>query len=498
MLISCSDINEEVFSAIPADDFFNNEREVIMNAGRAYSHLRGGTTSLWGKFGINTVSSDEAIIPFRETNLWWDGGVWIDLHMHNFNDQSPILNDGWNYCFNGVSICNQIIFQNEESLVQFPEKDKITAEMKLLRAYFYFNALDWFGNVPITTDFSDTSLPEQSTRAEVFTFIENEILENIEFLDPSTNSDNYGRCTQAMGYTLLAKLYLNAEEWIGESKWQQAIDASNKVIEMGSHQLTGNYFDNFIPQNENSPENIFVVPYNRTFTRGWYNNFLMHSFTLHTLSQQTFGIIAFTWDGICATEEFYNSYASDDKRIDTWMEGPQYSMSGAPLMLSPTRQLTYRPHVNSLNNNSNLALLDDGVRFQKYMYEPGIQDGESMSNDWVVFRYAEVLMIKAEALMRQNGGIATGEAVALVNQIRERAFEDGGTYTVATLTMDELLAELGREFAWENHRRQDLIRFGKWNDAWFEKEAGSPHKKLFPIPFRALDVNPNLSQNPGY
>lgn len=498
-LYSCTDLDEEIYSSISADQFFNNEREMIMNAGRAYAHLRGGTTSLWGEFGVKTVSSDEAIIPFRETNLWWDGGVWIDLHRHNFSSQNPIINDAWNLIFNGISICNQIIYQNNESPVDFDGKDRITAEIILLRAYLYYIGLDMFGNIPISTDFLDTSLPIQSNRKQVFDFIESEILSVIDLVDPYPTQSNYGRTNQAMGYALLAQMYLNAQEWIGESKWQQAIDAADMVINMGHFALADNYFSNFEPQNQNSPENIFVVPYDRTMTTGWYNNFIMHCFTLHTLSQQTFGIIEFTWDGICAMEEFYYLYDENDKRINSWLEGPQFSMSGEPLMLSPTRQLTYRPYVHSLHEPSDPALLDDGVRFQKYMYEPGILPNQSMSNDWVVFRYADVLMVKAEALMRQNGGAATQEAVDIVNMIRARSFEDDShEYTTATLTMEEMLNEMGREFAWENRRRRDLIRFGEWTKPWFEKPAGGDHLKLFPIPIRALDVNPNLSQNPGY
>lgn len=498
-LFSCTDLKEEVYSSISADDFFNNEEEVIMNAGRAYAHLRGGSTSLWGEFGVKTVSTDEAIIPFRETNLWWDGGVWIDLHRHNFSAQNPIINDAWNHIFNGISICNQIIYQNNESPVEFDGKDKITAEIKLLRAYLYYVGLDMFGNIPISTDFLDTSLPVQSNREEVFAFIEKEIKDNITLVDPVPNTQNYGRSNQAMGYAILATIYLNAEEWIGQPKWQEAIDAADMIINMGHFSLENDYFANFAPQNDNSNENIFVVPYDRTFTTGWYNNFIMHCFTLHTLSQQTFGIVEFTWDGIAAMEEFYYSYDENDNRINSWMIGPQHSMSGEPLMLSSSRQLTYRPNVHSLYDPSDPALLDDGVRFQKYMYEPGILPNQSMSNDWVIFRYADVLIIKAEALMRQNGGVATQEAVDIVNMVRDRSFEDDShEYTTSTLTMEEMLKEMGREFAWENRRRRDLIRFGEWTKPWFEKPAGDDHLKLFPIPIRALDVNPNLQQNPGY
>lgn len=350
------------------------------------------------------MSTDEAIIPFRETNLWWDGGVWIDLHRHNFSSQSPIINDAWNHIFNGITICNQIIYQNSESPIEFDGKEKITAEIILLRAYLYYIGLDMFGNIPISTDFIDTSLPVQSNRQEVFTFIEKEIMENIALVDPVPSTQNYGRSNQAMGYAILANMYLNAEEWIGQQKWQEAIDAADMIINMGHFNLEDDYFVNFAPQNETSSENTFVVPYDRTFTAGWPDFFEMHCYTLHTLSQETFGIFDFTWDGIAAMEEFYYSYDEDDKRIKSWMEGPQYSMSGELLMLTPTRQLTYRPNVHTLYNPADPALLDDGVRFQKYMYEPGILPDQSMSNDWVIFRYADVPMIKAEALMRQDGG----------------------------------------------------------------------------------------------
>lgn len=251
-------------------------------------------------------------------------------------------------------------------------------------------------------------------------------------------------------------------------------------------------------KNESSSENIFVVPYDKVNTGGWDDGLILHLWSLHFLSSQTFGFIAFTWDGYAATESLYNSYDKTDKRINTWMEGPQATASGDPLMLAPGRQLTYRPHVKSLYNLADVALLDDGVRFKKYEFEKTLKDGESMSNDWVEFRYADVLMIKAEALMRKNGA-ATADVLALVNQVRSRAY--GGSannYTASRLTTDEFLAELGREFAWENHRRQDMIRFDKWNNAWFEKPAGDDHLKLFPIPNWVLDVSPQLKQNSEY
>jgi len=358
--------------------------------------------------------------------------------------------------------------------------------------------LDWFGNIPVTTDFKDTGIPQQKTRQEVFDFLEKEIKDNVSNLDAYTSSQTYGRATQAMAYTMLAKLYLNANAWIGVPKWDEAIAAADAVISMNHYSLSTDYFSNFIVQNEGSGENIFSIPFDKVNTDGWDAGLILHCWTLHSLSSQTFNFVAFTWDGYAATESLYNSYDASDSRINSWLQGPQSTSTGEPLMLAPGRQLTYRPHVNSLYDLNNIALLDDGVRFKKYEYEPGLLDGQSMSNDWVVYRYADVLMIKAEALMSKSGS-ATSDVLDLINQVRYRAFGNHDhDYTAATLTSDEFLAELGREFAWENHRRQDMIRFDKWNAAWFEKPAGDDHLKLFPIPNWVLDINPNLEQNTGY
>lgn len=497
MTVSCTKLDDKAYSSLTADNFFRNEQEVMLNVGRIYTQLRN-IMNRWGAGSMSLVTSGECIIPFRETNLWWDNGTWIDLYRHNFTNSNPAISGAWSFCFNGISICNQVLYQLEESPVEFSSKEKILSEIRIIRAFFYFNALDWFGNVPITTDFKETGIPVQRSRKEVFDFVEKEIKDNADKLDPFGTPQNYGRATQAMAYTMLAKLYLNAEAWVGVSKWDEAIAAADEVTALNHYSLSSDYFANFAAQNEGSNENIFVVPFDKINTNGWDEGLIFHCWTLHSLSAQTFNFVAFTWDGYAATESLYNSYDAADQRIHSWLEGPQTTSGGDPLMLAPGRQLTYRPHVNSLYDPNNVALLDDGVRFKKYQYEAGLLDGQSMSNDWVVYRYADVLMIKAEALMRKNG-MVTADVLDLVNQVRFRAFGNHAyDYTNATLTSDEFFSELGREFAWENHRRQDLMRFGKWNEARFEKPAGDDHLKLYPIPNWVLDVNPNLHQNAGY
>ena len=498
-ITSCTNLDEKVYSSISADNFFRNEEEVMLNVGRVYAQLRQ-INNRWGAGSMSLITSGECIVPFRETNLWWDNGTWIDLYQHQFSYKNPVIVGGWNFCFNGITSCNQVLFQLENTPVNFDSKESIKSEIKVVRAFYFLTALDWFGNIPVTTDFTDVTLPSQKSRKEVFDFIEKELTENISLLAPYTTTKNYGRASQAFAYEMLAKLYINAQEWIGVPRWNDAIKATDAIIAMNHYVLSPDYFTNFAVDNSGSLENIFVVPYDKINTDGWDSGLIFHHQSLHNLSAQTFGFSAFCWDGYAATEDLYNSYDKKDKRINSWLEGPQYSATGAPLMLAPGRQLTYRAKVTSLFNTANPALLDDGVRIKKYAYEKDLLDAQSMSNDWVIYRYADVLLMKAEAIMRQ-GGVATQEAVDLVNQVRRRAFgDDTHNYTASTLTLDELLAERGRELAWEGGiRRQDVIRFGKWQDAWFEKPAEADgHTKLFPIPLQVLDVNKNLKQNSGY
>ena len=484
---SCTNLDEEVYSSIPANDFFKNEEEVIMNVGRAYTHLQSYIDhfSIWS---AQAIASDEAICPYRETNLWWDNGVWVNLQRHDFYSLYGNTENCWSFIFNGITTCNQIIYQLGESEVDFPTKNNLLAEVNVMRAWLYLHALDIFGNVPFATDFASDELPPQVGRTELFDFIEKELNDNISLLDDYQTSGNYGRVTKAMVYTVQAKMYLNAKEWIGREMWTEAVAACDKVINLDHFRLESDYFANFKVNNEGSGENIFVLPLDAVYTT---NRMKFHQLGLHTLSQQTFGIVDFCWDGFCAEEAHYMLYDDDDIRKNSWLEGPQFDIAGNPLMLSPTRQLDYRPNIKALFSEQDPALLDDGVRFAKYEYENGLMGG--MNNDFVFYRYADVLLMKGEALVRLG---RVSDALPYFNEVRARA--NASLYTVADLTLEEILDERSRELAWEGHRRQDQIRFGTWTKAWFEKEAKGDFTKLFPIPYYVLDTNKNIKQNDGY
>jgi hypothetical protein len=271
------------------------------------------------------------------------------------------------------------------------------------------------------------------------------------------------------------------------------------VILANNYSLEPDYFKNFKIMNESSSENIFILPLDRRNGWGWQ----VHQFALHpNQATVTFNITAPIWDATACTEEFYNLYNANDLRINSWATGPQ-SYAGRPILKRDGTPLDYTK-TTTITNFTTLsgALEGEGPRCFKWEFTRDIKiKNETMENDWVYFRYAEVLLMKAEALMRKNGGVANQAAVDLVNQVRQRAFgNDTGNYTTSTLTLDELCNELGREFVYETHRRTDLIRFGKYGDAWFAKSAdpADGYRKLLPISTAALSTNPNLIQNPGY
>ncbi len=484
---SCTDLDETVYSKISSDDFFNNEAEMIMSIGRIYDYMKQ-YTHYFNMWGANEIASDEAICPFREGNLWWDNGVWVDLHTHNFYPR--LDNYSYDFITGGISLCNQVLAQIEESTFDFDGKDALVAEVKVMRAWFYLNGVDMFGSIPFSISFYDTGYIAQKDRAYIFNFVEKELLENLDELPDKFTTESYGRPTKAMAYTSLAKLYINAKEWVGKEMWQECIDVCRKVRGLGL-ELEPDYFANFKVDNTGSRENIMVIVYDNVMSPGgWGYDFIFHQVCLYTQTQATFGIVDFCWDGFCATPKMYSSYSEDDVRRKSFLEGPQYDKSGNPIYYQG-EQMCYTNTLRSLYDPQNPAGTTEGVRLCKYEYEDGLMG--SMSNDYVIYRYADVLMMEGECLVRFG---KVDEALPLFNEVRRRAGVP--EYTAAELTLDEILAERGREFAFEGLRRQDQIRFGTYLGSWDFKEPSDETRKLFPIPSWVMAANPTLVQNPGY
>ncbi len=543
---ACTDLSEPIDDQVQTADFFQNDQQFISAMGDAYSNL-GGAGGNGAPAQVNQVTTDEVIVPTRGQD-WSDGGFWYRLHTHTWTPTESTFEGFWNTYFGGVNNANRLIFQFESALEEgTANADLVTpfvSELKVLRAFYYFWLLDAFGNVPIVTSFVDA--PEQPSqpssnfaegRRMVFEFVERELLDNLPNLSADVRS-TYGRMNTYVAHMTLAKLYMNAEVYTGTARWNDAMTYLDGIINSGAFSLAPNYRSNFVVQNEGSPENIFVVPYDKVF-RGGFN---LHQMTLHYGSQNTYNFQNQPWNGWSATQKLYESVidpvqnpgpqgevwgvlpTSDDAglervmgtmddRLSNFLVGPQYTAGGARVMDSGVfsdydkngEPLSFIPSVidaqvsveESLRVYGSFVCRQCGARIGKYEFEPGI--GSEMSNDFVLFRYADVLLLKAEILWRQNP--ASGEALALVNQVRTRA----GVDPFDNLTVDRLLAERARELFFEQTRRQDLIRFAgvaggetRFNDPWRYKEMSSAHLNVGPIPQSQIQTNPNLVQNPGY
>jgi len=499
-LFSCTDLDVEVYHDIVGETYFKTERQVLSAAGPAYTSLKG-IVKPEGVWGLNVLTTDEMLIPTRGAH-WYNAGIYQRFHKHEWTTEEGDINAAWNFIYTGVSNCNRPIYIYEQVEEITPALISVMNELKALRAFYYFVALDLFGNVPLVDryDVPDEYAPANNSRQEVFNFVEEEISEGTSVLNSSVDMTTYGRFHRYAAFTLLAKLYLNAEVFTGQAMWDECIKACDSVIYSGKFSLADDFFENFIAENEGSPENIFVVPYDDVEAVDWGGPgmFQLHLWTLHFTSNLTYDMAQGGWNGMCALPSFYKSYDTTDIRRNAWITGLQFSSSGDTLYCNQEKRgepLIFTVDITSLE----ASFEDEGARWVKYDYI----DAKNMQlrNDFVVFRYADVLLMKAEALMRKNGGVANAEAVDLVNELRTRAFpgDDSKLYTTSTLTLDALLAERGWELSGEGWRRNDLVRFGKYNDVLdFRPEAADDHYNLFPIPQDQISANPNLTQNQGY
>lgn len=472
---ACTDLTETTYDVIPTSGTFGS---TAGQAAALIGPLYNGLGDYYGNLSnLNTVT-DEQIVPTRGGD-WKDGDNWKRLYTHTWD---PITDNGqfngpWTWCYNNITSINQQLGTITDANTK--------AELRALRAFFHYEAMDLFGNV-IISDAVGTTTPKQNTRAEVFAFVEKELLAVYPNLSDVAGGAYYGRMNKYVADMILAKMYLNAQVYTGTARWADAITRCDNIIKSGKFQISGDYLSNFAVQNQNSPETILATPFDKS-KRGGFNHQMK---TLHYLNQLTYNLGTAPWNGWATVTEFYNSFDAKDLRKKQWIVGQQYKADGTPLM-DDALPMVFRPEVESFvfdaGANGRLA----GARSQKYEIQKN-NTYTDQDNDFVVYRLADVYLMRAEANVRL-GNISA--ALPDLNVVRKRA----GMPDYTTITLDELLAERGREMAWEQHRRQDLIRFGAFTKAWRFKDAEADnHRILFPIPKDQLSLNPNLKQNPGY
>lgn len=508
----CTKLDEDIYDQIPKDEFIPSERDIPALIAPVYTNLRPMHASWHGNFDTQEESADAIVTPVRP-NGWFDGGTYQRMHTHSWNAVQSQPANVWFFSYRGINHANRVIYQFESGEIPVTTgKEQLIAELKAARAYYYYNLLDNHGNVPIVTDYTDESIPNQSMRQEVFDFVVKELTENIPLLSEDVNRLTYGRFNKWAAKAILAKVYLNAEVYTGTPKWAECIQQCDDIIAAapGRYILEPEYKSCFKTENQTSQELILAVAYDEIQAP----EFNMHMKALDPVQQHVFSMAAQPWGGSAAVPQFIDTYDPQDSRLtDTWLMGPQIDARNGNIAID------YTKHLNGIN----LSGSNQGYRMKKYEIKSGARG--ALSVDYPLVRYADILMMKAECLLRS--GLAD-DAALIVSQVRERAFKSnpakaivtgaqlmqGSSYQYgyynadATISNPEggndipygrFLDELGWEFAAEAHRRQDLIRFGVFHrKTWFNHHPSDINKTLFPIPEVERVKNPNLIQNQGY
>jgi hypothetical protein len=491
-ILSCTKLDVPLYDSIPESKFPEDPAQAALLMIPVYKPMANFLDN-GGWWFAQELTSEEMVCPTRNAD-WDDGGKWRVLHTHTWDNQTEAIANMWSTFYGPIPVINKFIELTFGPSAGTPAGDLTLAKLKIIRAYYYYLLIDNYGDVPYVNSFTKAvGNPYRNHREAIWDSIVTDIRSNLKFLDASSTKT---AVSKAMAFSLLAKLYLNAQVYTGTAHWKEAEDFCDSVINLGSYSLESNPLAPFVTKNQNSPENIFIIPFDEDNNTG----FNLHMRTLHYNSNLTFGMSVGPWNGFCATEDFYNTYTSDDKRVQGnntfgignnkgyFLVGPQYTLTGEIIKDAGANDsiLSFNPHIPALKMDASFTpqqIRMSGVRVAKFEIKTGAK--ANLGNAFPIFRYADILLMKAEAMIRQGN---SGDFY--INKVRFRA----GLGDFSGCTLDQLLAERGREMFWEAHRRQDLIRFGKFNNAWWEKDASTPDRMLFPIPKWATDSNPNLDQ----
>lgn len=492
-LQACTELGETPVSAITPENFYKNEQEVIGGLASVYASLRG---SLWNYYNLSEISSDEFIVPTRGSD-WFDNGRWLQIHRQLWEANSSAtgedINGAWNDAFTGVARANVLLGAMQN--ISVTNEEIIDAEIRTLRAFYYYMLMDLFGGVPIATN-TDIIPRERNTRAEVFAFIEQELLEVRNALPESWPDASNGRMTRGAATAILASLYLNAEVFTGTvdagglqrgtARWQDAADMADEILNSGEYSLATDWHSNFRYDNHLSPENIMVVKYIAEEGLGFEMIYRGLHYTQATPAP---------WNGFATIAETYYAFDREDLRDDIFLVGQQYNVeTGAPVDDRTGAPLFFTPEIN----DATAATEGEGVRIYKFPADPNAS-GQWHGNDYPYFRLGEIYLIKAEALNELG---RTDEAITLVNTtIRARVFNPPKPLPLGmsqAAFRDAILDERLFELTAEAKRRQDLIRHDKYLLPWSHKDQREPHRVLLPIPPGQMNANPLLVQNAGY
>lgn len=526
----CTDLDVPVKSQLT--EFPNNSAAFEAASANIYNSCRGSQ-----QWMVNTVASDEAVfVSFG--NDWYDGGQYVQLHLHSWTADNPWFPSLWNVPMSGVTSCNTVL-----SIIN-DDDSEAAAQVRAMRAYFYFLLMDNFGSAPLVTRLVSEQ-PDRAPRSELCNFIESELLAVRDKLPTEVNSATYGKPTRYMADALLAKLYLNWAVYSNDDvttyeptdtnpKLNDLVAVCDDIIQSGKYDLSDHFLVKFRPDNgPHIKDFIFAIPYDRNMQQGM----VYARYWICRSAQKQFGDLPQSVGGTLRVfPAFYAKFNLEgDERNRIWLKGKQYywenyEETDRPFLINTSKrgidqfyegpdadekfdwQMEFTPEIILSKAQGAEERLDcgndeqgrcRGYRSIKFYMDTEVTaaNGRNQSNDVPVFRYADVLLMKAEAILR--GAMAThGDTPAsLINQIRQYV---GAVPRVTNPTLEDLLDERAREFTDEAWRRNDLIRFGKFEDDWGFRGQLNPQglnekfRRIFPIPRDVMNVNTNWKQNAGY
>lgn len=517
-LTACLDENPK--DQIEAQQTYTSAKDIYTHAVSAlYAHIGSNTEgeglqgTCYGIYDYNTLSTDEALIPIRGGD-WYDGGVWQNMYNHTWKASDENLYTVWKYLFSQIVRCNESLatIASHADLLTAAQQREYVAEVRAVRALFYYYAMDMFGRVPIvTSSATPADSVAQAERSVVFRFIFSELQELLPLLDESrSNAEGtyYGHVTRPVAYFLLAKLALNAEvyaddDWTdgtrpdgkqltftvdgaAKNAWETCVYYCEQLEDMG-YRLAEDYLSNFMVRNDNSLENIFTIPLDKN----------RYTAEFHYLTRSRYYSVQGGENGTCATIHAMKVHGYGTEDYDPRLYLNYYVdtvfVNGKTVTLDNGEPLVYHPMAVEVNLTYSDYKQTAGARMAKYDVDPWTYaDGHQGDNDIVLFRYGDALLMKAEAKLRNDG---SGQQE--MDLLRARVYIDPIDATLQTI-LDERL----RELSWEGWRRQDLIRFGQYHKAYDLRtplaSESDAHTTVFPIPAKCIKLNPRLTQNKGY
>lgn len=562
---ACTKLSVKTYSVLPASTFWSNPANIASGKIPAYSAL-GNIAGHNGVSNMMEISSDEMVYPTRGTD-WYDGGQWARMYYHQNlpSDVDGNVDGCWQGCLSGAGNCNYVIYSLQSLPAgSDPNLQADLAEMIALRSLFYYKAMVLFGNIPYVTDFKiDPKKVNQIPMAATFDSLELNLKSALPYLSGNVDLSTYGKVTKYTAFALLARMYLNAKYYTGTDRSADCIAMCDSIINSGNFALEPDYFDCFAGVDNTSKENIFVVP--AATNNLLYSNGIVQA-SIEFNSSLTFGIPCCNYgnNGASTTHDFYqyfdtnSTYTSNtvqingrtvnnvlrtfrDQRTGQYLVGQQFQGDGVSnyppyknwIVANNDYCCTYNgdtsvrgttkigDYYNSLYSpvmyydtmteftfgTSPAYFRHAGVRNIKYWPQPGLPANNNMANAWVLFRLADVYLMRGEAEYWTGD---KANALKDFNVVRTRAYSGSTAYnwTLADLTPDNILQERGRELAWEDVRRIDQIRMQVYTGTpYFTRARNYPpkpadatdnHTFFLPIPLTEINTNPNLKQNPGY